>query len=284
MQLLNRLKAVTVKLRRILRSDLARMDRFWYIFDQLLERVGMETSGPCVYRLHDHSTVFLRSGTTDRKVFDEVFIDQIYAPFADLIPPGARPPVLVDLGANVGLSALFLDQRIGFEHIIAVEPDFDNLQALRRNLDIACESIQVFAGAQRGFANVLDAGYGAWGLRMGEASDAGIPVLPLAEIIPDVPGGVLLKCDIEGAERFVFPQIESWDDRVRFIILELHTEFFTMQQLRDALETSRYEWHFHGGAEPGAILAVFALERGVMKPTLQSVGDSRNHSRGAATM
>jgi hypothetical protein len=122
---------------------------------------------------------------------------------------------------------------------------------------------------------------------MGESAESGIPVLPLAEIVPSVPGGVLLKCDVEGAERFLFPQMEAWDHLVSFIILELHTEFFTMEQLREALDGSRYEWRMHGGAEEGAVLAVFALERGALKlqsAPLQSECDSRNYSRGAAAV
>ena len=274
------------KIRRIAASELAGADRLWYILDEALERLGMLTSGDRVYRLADGSVVSLRAGTTDSKVFEEVFVDRIYAPFADAVPLEDGPSVLVDLGANIGLSALFLERRIGFDHVIAVEPDFENLLALRRNLDdnlgVPCESIQAFAGAERGYANVLDAGYGAWGLRMGESSETGIPVLPLAEILPKAPGGVLLKCDIEGAERYLFPQIESWDRLVSFIILELHTEFFTMSQLREALATSRYEWHIHGDVPSDAILAVFALERGALK--LQSNSDSRNYSRGAAAV
>ncbi len=276
------------KLRRIANSELSRSDAFWYVVDEVLDRVGLQTSGRS-YRLRDGSIVFLRQGTTDSKVFDEVFIDRIYAPFADLVP--SKPSVLVDLGANVGLSALFLDRRLNFDRVIAVEPDFDNLQALRRNLEdnlqVPCEAIQAFAAAERGFAKVVDAGFGAWGLRMGESSDSGIPVLPLSEIVPKTQGGVLLKCDIEGAERFLFPQIESWDHLVSFVIMELHTEFFTMQQLRDALGQSHYEWRIHGDIAEGAILAVFALERGALKlqsQSLQSKSDSRNYSRGAAAV
>jgi hypothetical protein len=160
---------------------------------------------------------------------------------------------------------------------------------LRRNLDgnvnAQVNVLQAFIGAERGFAQMLDAGYGAWGLRMGDASESGIRVLRLDEILPDVPGSVLLKCDIEGGERFVFPQIAAWEDRVRFIILELHTEFFTVEQLDAALASSRYEWHRHGEITPGALLAVFALERGELKrTTLESECDSRSHSRGAAAV
>ena len=272
------------KLRRIWTSDLAGLEVLWYLLDELAARAGLQAVERS-YRLRNGATVFLRQGTTDCKVFDEVFVDRIYEPF---VAAGGGSSVLVDLGANVGLSTLFLDRRIGFDHVVAVEPDYENLRALRRNLEdnlsVPCESIQAFAGGERGFAKVHDAGYGEWGLRMGDAAPSGISVMPLAEILPSVAGGVLLKCDIEGAERYLFPQITEWDHLVRFIILELHTEFFSIEQLHKALATSKYEWRFHGGAEPGAVLAVFGLERGSLRPTLQSERDSRNYSRGAAAV
>jgi FkbM family methyltransferase len=269
------------KLRQIWASDLTAASKLGFLVDEVRERLG--GSGAREYTLNGGAVVSLRPRTTDSKVFEEVFLERIYAPYRG---PGQ---VLVDLGANIGLSALFLDRKFGFVHIIAVEPDIDNARMLRRNLEgnvtAQVSVLQAFIGPERGFAQMLDAGYGAWGLRMGETSESGIRVLRLDEILPDVPGGVLLKCDIEGAERFVFPQITDWEDRVRFIILELHTEFFAEKQLEVALASSRYEWRRHGEIKPGAVLAVFALERGELKSTtLESECDSRSHSRGAAAV
>jgi FkbM family methyltransferase len=277
------------KIRRVWNSDLLPLDRLRFLFDELRERLHLPALEVREYRLRGGALVRMRWTSTDSKVFDEVFLEKIYEPLAAAIPSHARPGVLVDLGANIGLSSLFLEFMLHFEHIIAVEPDRGNLRMLRQNLDqnVSAEvsSIQAFAGAERGYANLLDEGYGAWGLRMGALSDHGIPVLPMSELIPHVPGGVLLKCDIEGAERQIFPDIAEWDEWVSFIILELHTEFFTAEQLQQALATSRYEWHMHGAIPTGALLAVFALERGALKAEpLQSGSDSRSHSRGAAAV
>ena len=277
------------KLRRIFRSDLYLLDCFKFVFDEIRDRIGLHGVPLRNYGLTGGARVYLRWGSTDAKVFDEVFFEKIYEPLAAAIPGGSVPSVLVDLGANVGLSSLFLCRMLGFDHVIAVEPDRANLRTLRQNVEpnVSAEvtSIQAFAGAERGFANLLDAGYGSWGLRMGERSDHGIPVLPMREILPHTPEGVLLKCDIEGAEQWIFPGIAEWDEWVRFIILELHTEFFTVEQLLAALDTSRYEWHLHGSVEDDAVLAVFALERGALKAEpLQSGSDSRDTSRRAAAM
>lgn len=274
------------KCRQVWASDLTTVSKVAFIADEVRERLGF--AGSRAYQLKGGLFVALRPKTTDSKVFEEVFLEKIYDPYAG----GAE--VLVDLGANIGLSALFLARKFAFErgafkHIIAVEPDADNARMLRQNLRGSVNAdvtvLQAFIGAERGYAKMLDAGYGAWGLRMGESSESGIRVLRLNEILPDVPGGVLLKCDIEGGERFVFPQIRDWDDRVRFIILELHTEFFTVEQLDAALASSRYEWRRIGEITPGALLAVFALERGERKrTTLESECDSRSHFRGAAAV
>jgi FkbM family methyltransferase len=277
------------KLHRILTSDLIPLHRLLYLVDEVRERLGLISIAAREYRLIGGAHLFLRWNSTDAKVFDEVFFERIYQPFAEMIPSDSVPSVLVDLGANIGLSGLFLERLLGFEHIIAVEPDRANLRLLRQNLDanVSAEvtSLQAFAGGQRGYANLLDSGNGSWGLRMGEETDYGIPVLPLKEIIPSVPGGVLLKCDIEGAERHLFPRIAEWDELVSFIILELHTEFFSFAQLQKALEQSHYDWHVQGSVPEGAVLTVLALERGALKAEpVQSGSDSRSHSRGAAAM
>jgi len=148
--------------------------------------------------------------------------------------------------------------------IIAVEPDPDNFKLLEQNLSTRSTTIHGFAGAQRAFAELHDSGNGAWGMRMGRPSDAGIPVLPLAEIAGAARTGspVVLKCDIEGGERELFLHIRDWDHLVRYIFLELHTEFLPVQELFACLESSAFRWTIHGNPPPGASIVILTLERG----------------------
>lgn len=258
-----------------------------YTADKIGERLGLQRRNPRVYLMKNGSGILLRPWTTDRKVFEEIFGDKVYEEPASLIQRGRRPSVLLDLGANIGLSALYLDRRFHFDRVICVEPDSGNANVLRQNLAgnlKALTVIEAFVGAAPGFARLHDSGHGEWGFRLGESSSEGIPVIPLRDLLPEE-GNVLLKCDIEGAERYFFPQIAEWDSQVSFIILELHTEFFSWNQLLESLHASRYEWRIHGRVEPGAVLAVLALERGARKMetvTLQSGSDSRNYSRRPA--
>jgi len=284
-----------LKLRQLFRSDLAWFDRAVYLFDEAWDRYkGLPGTGVRRYRLRGGGAVFLRCGSTDRKVFDEVFLEQIYAPSLELLSADGVPTVLVDLGANIGLSTVYLARRMNLTRIIAVEPCPENFRMLVENtlentqaLAGRCTVVQAFAGAERGFANLVDAGFGAWGMRMGAASTWGTPVLPLAEIVPDAPGArVLLKCDIEGSERHLFRSLRAWEEIVDFIILELHTEFFTAVELDRCLEESGYHWIRHGTVPRGALLAVIGLERARRKTAARynRGDDSRDSSRGAAAM
>ena len=288
---MRRLAAFFLKLRRLLGCDLLWRDRAAYLFDEGWDRlIGVARTGVRRYRLRGGGAVLLRHGSTDRRVFDEVFLEKIYAPGIARFAAGGAPTILVDLGANIGLSTVFLARRLKLTRIVAVEPSPDNFRLLLENTqDLAgrCTALNAFAGAERGFAHLVDAGFGAWGLRMGAASSYGTPVLPLAEILPAAPGArILLKCDIEGSERHLFRNIRDWEHLVDFILLELHTEFFTAAELEHCLEESGYDWVRYGAVKPGAVLAILTLQRTHRKSVARynQLNDSRDSSRGAAAM
>jgi FkbM family methyltransferase len=265
---LSRLNRIARKLRRIAASDLVNSDKLRYV----LHAVGRR-SPALRYRLRGGLPVVLRKGTTDSKLFDEIFIEQAYAPCVSALPANLGPVTLIDLGANIGLSVLYIARELGARalevvEIIAVEPDPDNFRLLSENLQragLANRSIAVraFAGAERGFAELHDSGNGAWGMRMGAFSDSGTPVLPLAEIagVAKTSAPLVLKCDIEGGERQLFLHIRDWDHLIHYIFLELHTEFLSAEELFACLKLSRFQWTVHGAAPADASIALLLLVR-----------------------
>lgn len=269
-----RLQSIVRKLRLIAASDLADFDKFRYALHAVVGGAGVIT-----YRLRDGAPVSLRSSSTDSKVFDEIFVEQAYAPCLARLPANLGRVTLIDLGANIGLSVLFIARALDVAEIIAVEPDPDNFRMLAENLRNAglanCSiAVRAFAGSQHAFAELRDSGNGAWGMRMGPLAESGTPVLPLAEIagLAKTSAPLVLKCDIEGAERQLFVKIRDWEHLIRYILLELHTEFLSVQEMRACLESSGFEWTVQGthqGTQPaGASIALLLLER----------GERRNHS------
>jgi len=266
------------KIRQIAASDLAWLDKLRYASDFAF-RIFRRRSGQGdrEFRLAGGGSVKLREASTDGKVFEEIFIEKIYAPFARAIPP-ATSVVLIDLGANIGLSAIALARELDPRAIVAVEPDRGNFAMLEENLRLAgiadrSVPVRAFAGAGHGFAELVDSGNGAWGMRMGAPAQAGIPVLPVEDLVSmaeeiasstETATGrpaIVLKCDIEGAEASLFRHLNQWEDRVHRVILELHTEFLSARNFHACLAASRYHWKVEGAITPGAVLAVIGLER-----------------------
>ncbi|HEY4365216.1 MAG TPA: FkbM family methyltransferase [Bryobacteraceae bacterium] len=264
------------KLRRIAASDLAWRDKFRYALP----------SGARTYQLPGGASVALRTGTTDAKVFDEIFIEQVYAPCVDALAGDPAPLTLLDLGAYTGLSALFFARQLPqIDRIVAVEPDPGNFRQLAANLETSglagrCTAVHAFAGAERAFADVRDSGNGAWGMRMGPLSNTGTPVVPLPELIhlAGSSAPVVVKCDIEGGERALFLHLRDWEHLVRYIFLELHTEFLPLPELLACLGSSGFHWTVHGAPDEHAIITFCLLTRGEPR------GELRARAAGNATM
>ena len=263
-----KLGRIARKLALIALSDLATGDKLRYA----LRRAG-KGGGLFTYRLRGGVSVALREGTTDSKVFDEMFVERVYGPCLAALPASLGRVTLIDLGANIGLSVIFLARALGarnvaVDEIIAVEPDPDNFRLLSENLQrnglADCSTvIRAFAGAERGFAELHDCGNGAWGMRLGPVSCTGTRVLTLAEIANRAKTGApfVLKTDIEGAERQLFLHIRDWEHLIGYIILELHTEFLPVQELFACLASSGFAWRIHGILPAGASIALLLLER-----------------------
>ncbi len=174
----------------------------------------------------------VRPGTSDAHVFEQIFLDREYACLDSVENVG----LVIDCGANVGYSAAYFLSRFPTSHVIAVEPDPGNAEALARNLAPYRDRARIVrAGVWSSPTELVvsDEQYrdgGEWArqvrpARPGEASDfrgVGIAML-LAE---DGAARIsILKVDIEGAEAVVFgPGYEAWIDQVDVIAIELHDD------------------------------------------------------------
>ena len=72
---MGRLYSVVRKLRLIAQSELAGIEKLRYVMNPSGRGAGLAR-----YRLRGKVSVALRKATTDFKVFDEMFVEQAYAP------------------------------------------------------------------------------------------------------------------------------------------------------------------------------------------------------------
>lgn len=267
------------KINRVAHCELSLNSKFRYLFDVAI--------GPCLprtttmrreYRMRDATSLVLRENSTDRKVFEEIFLERTYATHAKAADHKV-PAILIDLGANIGLSVIALARALRPLAMVAVEPDGGNFAMLEENLRLAklterCATVQAFAGVERGFAELVDSGNGEWGMRMGASAPGGIAVWPIEDIVSMAermagqagwersrPAITVVKCDIEGAEAPLFRRLREWEDRVHYVILELHTEFLSVRDFHACLGASRYHWQIDGTIPADAALAVIGLKR-----------------------
>lgn len=167
--------------------------------------------------------VALRLHTSDMEAFDGVIRKREYE-LALADPPG----VIVDVGANVGLAAVWFASRFPNARVFALEPEPSNYAVLCRNAAPypGIVPIQAALWTASGTIGLVDPGTGHWGFRTvaDATADTGVAAVSLPDLLTRY--GIdridLLKIDIEGAEREIFADAEPWIARVGVIAAELH--------------------------------------------------------------
>jgi FkbM family methyltransferase len=185
--------------------------------------------------------VFLRRDSSDSQLVGQIFVDAAFdlarlpraeelRSFLAACRAAGRRPLIVDGGANIGLSALVLSLQCPDALVVAIEPDAGNFQLLVANTaGLPVLPLPAALGPTPGRCELHDPGDGAWGYRTGEATGASaasnvVGTVTLDEILDAHADCVpfLVKLDIEGAETGIFEAEAAWLDRVPLLIVEPH--------------------------------------------------------------
>lgn len=184
--------------------------------------------------------ISLREGTSDWMTFDQVFIEEDYnlralarygeltAHFEAIAKRGV--PLIVDLGANIGLSPLYFSMTWPGSRVVAVEPNDENFAMLSDNIaDIAAiEAVHAGVTSTGDALRISDLSVGtnAFRTRPAGADGHSIPGITVPQILAAqrergaIPFAV--KVDIEGAESDLFAGNLAWIDEIPLIVVELH--------------------------------------------------------------
>jgi FkbM family methyltransferase len=173
-------------------------------------------------RFRDGHLVTLRGGTTDSRVFRHVFVLR-QLEFRDVVDP----TVIVDAGANVGITSIFFTKRFPRAKVIAIEPEPANFVMLERNVAGLGNVVAIQAALwwKREPLAIEDPGLGDWGFQVSPAMDGTVPVITMEDLIRTEGRIDVLKLDIEGAEFDLFAHSDEWIDSVDAIAIELHERF-----------------------------------------------------------
>jgi FkbM family methyltransferase len=184
----------------------------------------------------------LRPFGGDLFVLYEVCMLQTYfVPETLLAPNDVR--VIVDCGANVGITSLFFASRYPRAKIFSIEPHPKNFELLKQNTKSEARIIPVNAAivGQPRSSIRFSVNEAAWGNKITQ-DETGINVraISISELCKnnDLSDIDLLKIDIEGGEQEVFANADFLP-RTRFGIIELHGPY-----TQHMFEVDIAKWNF----------------------------------------
>ncbi|MGE9289829.1 MAG: FkbM family methyltransferase [Puniceicoccales bacterium] len=172
-------------------------------------------------------------------IFSEIYRAGIYD-----LSEEKESPLIIDLGANIGVADVFWKMRFPQARILAVEADPQIVHYLEENLrKNRCEGVEVIQKAVWSHSDGIyfqseGADSGAVTLEATSGDVLKIPTITLTELCGDEVVD-LLKVDIEGAEEEVLIGQEDDLKNVRRIFCEYHSFPGRDQRLDELLATFR---------------------------------------------
>jgi FkbM family methyltransferase len=201
--------------------------------------------------LFDHSLT-LRDNYSDEAIFKQVFLEQQYD-FKPVIPI-EEPSTILDGGANVGTAAVYFKTKYPKAEIIAIEPEFNNFELLKRNTEkypgITCFQAGIWHKDEPLVIGNPEAPAASFNVLAGSEKGQSLPGLTIGRIMKDSGWDRIdiLKLDIEGAEKdiFTFDACE-WLAHTRLLIIELHDRYRPgcTRAVFKRLEPYNYTAYFH---------------------------------------
>jgi FkbM family methyltransferase len=193
-------------------------------------------------KMRDGTTLAYRLNRGDIQSISEVWLYEAYR-----LPSSEKRKVLVDLGANIGLTSLWLTQKYGFQQVISVEPVPSNARLVRQNLEsngIQAEIIEAAVGPDDGtvyFEENAESNQGHVS-KIGRA----VRMISMISVMEKLSTGEmvdLLKIDIEGGEQALLTGGDlSWLGRIREIIIEFHPNLVDYKSLISILENAGFKY------------------------------------------
>ena len=207
--------------------------------------------------------VWLRDGTSDPYVLEQIFHTEEFnistAPqFAwvraayDRALAAGEIPLVIDCGANIGLSSLYFAKHLPKARIIGIEPASDNAELARRNTaaNPLIEIIEAAVHDRSAMLALTNPEAEKFAYQVWETSDraaAQIKAVTIDALMQrhGAKRNLIVKVDIEGGEAALFRSNIGWLDHTDLLICETHDWLFpgqgTSRTLFSAIAGRKFE-------------------------------------------
>lgn len=137
-------------------------------------------------------------------------------------------PLIIDCGANIGLSSIHFSTTFPNALIVSIEPEKNNFLQMKKNCvglgNIEFQNMAI--GAIDGFANIndADADNNAFRTSRSENREGEIEVISVSSILTRHKDFIpfIIKIDIEGFEEDLFSSNTEWVEKFPLLIVETH--------------------------------------------------------------
>ena len=191
--------------------------------------------------------IFLKKDYSLRKLQRQ---GDVLAAYESILKQG-KTPLIIDAGANIGASVVWFMTQFPRSHLVAFEPDSENVKLLRRNVaGLDVEINEAAIGSVDDRVSLIDPGTGEWGYQTKPDLSGGCLRMSASRVISEkmrsgyVP--FIFKIDIEGGEDNLFERDTDWIDDFPLIVIELHDWLIPRQNtsLNYLKSISRYKRDF----------------------------------------
>jgi FkbM family methyltransferase len=171
-------------------------------------------------------------------VFRNIFYDEDYnmrglgqwpnikAAYEHIVTTGLTP-LIIDCGANIGLSVVYFALEFPAARVVALEPHRENFQRAVAATQ-GFERVRIIQGgiaSESGSAQIVDPGMSTDAYRT-EMMDAGdVRMFGVGDLLRDEARSAVpfvIKIDIEGFESNLFEKNTAWIDDFTVLVIELH--------------------------------------------------------------
>src|SRR5690554_5333375 len=138
-------------LRRILNKITKRVG-FNYLNTEI-HKIVDENSQYVYYIINGYKIKIRKQPSSDYNVFSQVFINKEYEPpVSYFVKNNLQLKTVIDAGANIGLTSVYIKNHFPEAKIACIEPDYNNLKLLKFNLEpfIKDKSIEVYSSGLLG--------------------------------------------------------------------------------------------------------------------------------------
>jgi FkbM family methyltransferase len=207
------------------------------------------------FLIYKNFKIFYSDAESTLQTLDEIFVNESYRWVSD-----EKSPLILDVGANIGLSCLYFKSKYPEARIICFEPDPTSFEFLCMNIQMNqlknVRAIRAAISDHQGFANFygqVDENHTdargnslieSWGMQRHSSQKILVQTFSLRDFLSEKVS--LLKLDVEGAEELILQDIKNDMKKIENIYLEFHAsdsvrEINDLERTLELLRSQNFE-------------------------------------------